>query len=398
MFLKSMQLKNFLSFGESEGPVEMRPLNVLIGPNGAGKSNFIEALALLQSAPSTSSKSNLNFVINEGGGVRDWIWKGEEDAHRATIIATFENALKGSKGDMRYSLTFSGKNDFFRIVDERIENDSKGKGRKEAEVHYRLNKTIGEFRVHKDGRKKQEYRSEEVDTSTSILAQRRDPGTHKEITYLGEMFANIGLYREWELGPNARVRDSQRANLLNQVLDQDSGNLYLVFNRLLNDANAKPKLLKSLRVIYDDIDDVRMAIDGGRVKMVIQEGGNVIPSSRLSDGTLRFMSLLALLCDPNPTASLVCLDQPELGLHPDVLPTLADLLTEASERMQLVVTTHSETLVDAMTSQPENILVADRTENGTQLTRLDPKELQVWLKKYSLRDLWERGQIGGVRW
>ena len=66
MFLKSMQLKNFLSFGDSEGPVEMRPLNVLIGPNGAGKSNFIEALALLQSAPSTSSKSNLNFAINEG--------------------------------------------------------------------------------------------------------------------------------------------------------------------------------------------------------------------------------------------------------------------------------------------------------------------------------------------
>ena len=262
-------------------------------------------------------------------------------------------------------------------------------------VHYRLNKTIGEFRVYRDGRKKPEYRNENVDTSTSVLAQRRDPGTHREIAYLGEMFANIGLYREWAFGPNAAVRDSQRANLLNQTLDQDSGNLYLVFNRLLNDVNAKSKLLKSLRVICDDIDDVRMVIDGGRIKMVIQEGRRAIPANRLSDGTLRFMSLLALLCDPDLTASLVCIDEPELGLHPDVLPTLADLLMDASERMQLVVTTHSETLVDAMTSQPENILVADRTENGTRLTRLDPKKLQVWLKKYSLRDLWEKGADRG---
>ena len=116
MFLKSMQLNNFLSFGESQGPVEMRPLNLLIGSNGAGKSNVIEALALRQSAPSTSSKSNLNFAVNEGGGARDWIWKGEEDAHCATINATFENALKGTKGDLRYALKFSGESGFFEFL------------------------------------------------------------------------------------------------------------------------------------------------------------------------------------------------------------------------------------------------------------------------------------------
>ena len=399
VFLKSMQLDNFLSFGKSEGPVEMRPLNVLIGPNGAGKSNFIEALALLQAAPNTSSRSDLNFAIREGGGVRDWIWKGDEDAYYASINAIFENALRGAKRDLRYVLRFSGVKDFFRIEDERIENHYKGRGRKQADFHYRLNKTVGEFRVYSEGEKKPELKTrDDVDTTTSILAQHLHPRRCREITYLAKRFAGIGLYREWEFGPRADVRDSQKADLFSNTLDHDSRNLYLVFNRLLNDVNARSKLLKSLRVIYDNIDDVRMSVDGGRVKVMFQEGRCTIPANRLSDGTLRFMSLLAILCDPSPTAPLVCIDEPELGLHPDVLPTLAELLMEASERMQLVVTTHSETLVDAMTIQPENILVADRTENGTQLTRLDPKELQVWLKKYSLRDLWERGQIGGVRW
>ena len=398
MFLKSMQLENFLSFGESAAPVEMRPLNVLIGPNGAGKSNFIEALALLQAAPSTSSRSNLNFAVNEGGGVKDWIWKGDGAATRALIDATFENPVDGAGMDLRYVLGFSGASGHFEIVEERIENRDACGGCGEAHFHYRLQDGMGALNVGDAEAKKPELRTEEVDLTTSILAQRRDPHRHSEITHLGGMLAGIGLYREWELGPRARVRDSQRADLLNRTLDGDSGNLHLVFNRLMNDADAKSRLLKALGVLYDGIDDVAVKIDGGRVQVMLLEGRRAMPAHRLSDGTLRFLSLLAILCDPRPAAPLVCLDQPELGLHPDVLPTLADLLMEASERVQLVVATHSEILVEAMTRQPESVLVADRTEGGTQLTRLDPQELKVWLKEYSLRDLWERGQIGGVRW
>ena len=394
MFLKSMRLDNFLSFGESEAPVEMRPLNVLIGPNGAGKSNFIEALALLQAAPSKSSRSNLQSAISEGGGVGDWIWKGGEAATCASIDATFESPVAGPDMDLRYVLGFSGAGGFFEIVEERIESRDAYDGH----VHYRLQEGMGVLNDGDAEAKKPEMRSEEIDLTTSILAQRRDPERHREITELGRMLAEIGLYREWELGPRARVRDSQKASLLNRTLDGDSGNLHLVFNRLMSDADAKSKLLEALRALYGGIDDVAVNIDGGRVQLVLQEENCAMPANRLSDGTLRFLSLLAVLCDPSPTAPLVCLDQPELGLHPDVLPILADLLMEASERVQLVVATHSETLVDAMTKQPENILVADRTEGGTQLTRLDPEELEVWLKKYSLRDLWERGQIGGVRW
>jgi len=122
-----------------------------------------------------------------------------------------------------------------------------------------------------------------------------------------------------------------------------------------------------------------------------------VPATRLSDGTLRYLCLLAILCHPAPPP-VVCIEEPELGLHPDVLPTLADLMKEASDRCQLIVTTHSDVLVDAMTDQPEAVLVAEKHEAGTTLTRLDADKLKPWLEKYRLGQLWTRGEIGGTRW
>ena len=73
-------------------------------------------------------------------------------------------------------------------------------------------------------------------------------------------------------------------------------------------------------------------------------------------------------------------------------------MKEASERTQIIVTTHSDILVDAMTDMPEAILVAEKHEGGTELTRLDPEKLKPWLAEYRLGEIWSRGQIGGNRW
>jgi len=122
-----------------------------------------------------------------------------------------------------------------------------------------------------------------------------------------------------------------------------------------------------------------------------------IPASRLSDGTLRYLCLLAILCHPNPPP-LVCIEEPELGLHPDILPTLATLMREASEKCQIVVTTHSDVLVDAMTDTPEAVLVCEKHDGATQFRRLSAADLQPWLERYRLGELWTRGEIGGTRW
>ena len=85
-------------------------------------------------------------------------------------------------------------------------------------------------------------------------------------------------------------------------------------------------------------------------------------------------------------------------MHPDVLPILARLLREASERTQLIETTHSPILIDALSETPEYVLVCEQTEEGSTLSRLDADELKPWLEKYRLGQLWMRGDLGGTRW
>ena len=85
-------------------------------------------------------------------------------------------------------------------------------------------------------------------------------------------------------------------------------------------------------------------------------------------------------------------------MHPDALPIIAEMLIEASKRVQIVVTTHSQTLVSALSEIPEAVLVCERGENGTEMSRLDPERLKTWLEDYSLGDIWRMGEIGGNRW
>ena len=80
MLIRTIQLNNFLSFGATSPAIPLGPLNVIIGPNGSGKSNLLESIELLRSAPEQLLKP-----IREGGGVRDWLWKGAPGTPTASL-------------------------------------------------------------------------------------------------------------------------------------------------------------------------------------------------------------------------------------------------------------------------------------------------------------------------
>lgn len=387
MLLHSIKLDNFLSYGGEGQAVEMRDLNVIIGPNGAGKSNLIEAVELVRSAP-----KDLLIPIRDGGGVRDWLWKGSPRTPTATIDAVFSNP-KGPQ-PIRHVIGFTEINQQFIIVDERIETERPAPNHGRPYLYYEFQNGHGVLNIKGKNRNLQH---EEIDPVQSILSQRKDPDQYPELTYLGNILSKIRLYREWRFGRYTMARMAQKADLPNEFLEPDDSNLGLVLNRLQRDPLVKKKILNALYALYEGIDDYYVQVEGGTVQVFFHEGKYTIPATRLSDGTLRYLCLLAILCHPTPPP-LVCIEEPELGLHPDVLPTIADLMKEASERCQLIVTTHSDVLVDAMSDQPESVLVAEKTDMGTTLTRLDAEKLQPWLEKYRLGQLWTRGEIGGTRW
>ena len=388
MLLKSLKLTNFLSFGESTPALELRPLNVLIGPNGSGKSNLIAAIELLHATP-----DDMLTPIRDGGGVRDWLWKG---ASTFPPVATINAVLDHPKGqtDLRYALSFTEEAQRFAIQRERVENAEPDPGHDKPYLYYGFENGHGVLNVKGEER---HLPHEDDALDSSILARRKDPDQYPELTWLSNSFGRIRLYREWNFGRHTTPRLPQKPDLPNSLLDADAGNLALVINRLCSSPAVRKRLLDALGALYDRIDDVDVQIEGGVVQVYFQEGQTIIPATRLSDGTLRYLCLLAILCHPTPPP-LVCIEEPELGLHPHVLPELAALLTDAAGRTQLIVTTHSDILIDALTDQTEAVVVAEKNANGTMLTRPNSETLKPWLEKFRLGQLWTRGEIGGTRW
>src|ERR1017187_9958616 len=115
-FLRTIKLRNTLSFGPDTPELELQSLNVLIGPNGVGKSNLIEAIGLLQSAP-----GNLLESVRTGGGITEWLWKGSDSAPVAEIDATI--FYPQGKMPLRHRLKFTMVGQRVELVDEAIEDE-----------------------------------------------------------------------------------------------------------------------------------------------------------------------------------------------------------------------------------------------------------------------------------
>ena len=402
MLIKSLRIKNLLSFGPDTESLTLTQLNVLIGPNGSGKSNFLEAISLLQAAP-----KDLSAPVKEVGGVRDWLWKGKSNA-----VASLEVMIENPSGKMplRHVMNFTEHGSRFELVEERIENEHPYSGKSVPYFFYRfqngypvLKEQLSEdAKVAKgsafhdpEADKERELKRETLNPEQSILSQFKDPERYPVLAYLNLRYSQIAMYREWTFGRYTPPRQEQKADLPTDFLMATCENLALVLSTIR--FKGRERLLEALKVLYPEIQDFHIRPGAGRLQLFLEEGNYSIPATRLSDGTLRYLCLLAILCHPEPPP-LICIEEPELGLHPDVLPELARLLVEASERTQLIVTTHSDILVDAMTERPEAVVVCEKHDGKTEMHQLKKEDLTAWLDKYRLGQLWIKGQLGGTRW
>lgn len=383
--------RNILSFGPEAQAIPLRRLNILIGPNGSGKSNLIDVISLLRAAPNDEPPKDVRSFVSLGGGVREWIWKGAPK-QPASVSVVF--AYPSGPQPIRHLLEFRAEDQAFRLTDEKIEREKPHGDQTLPYFFYHFDS--GRPVVNINGEKRKLQR-ESIEPDVSILAQRRDPEHYPEITYISDQYGRIRIYREWAFGRNTIFREPQRADLRTDRLEEDFSNLGLFLNHLRRYPHTKKLILTYLRDIYEGVDDFDVSIEGGTVQVFFTEGRFTVPATRLSDGTLRFLCLLAILCDPSPPP-LVCIEEPELGLHPDILPKIADLLLRASNEMQLIVTTHSDILVDALSDTPEAVLICEKRESITTVERLEADKIRPWLDRYRLGELWLKGEVGGTRW
>ena len=399
MLIHRLKVARFLSFGPDGVDLPMESLNVLIGPNGSGKSNFLEAIARLKDAQRVIS----DYIAREGG-VRAWLWQGPQAPESFTI----EAYVSCAPGVIRHAITLCDRNGRPEVTDEQIESCGACADTGAARAYYRPPRTkeIESYLLehspnpHAPGSVVAHVREDTVHYRGDYLPKEslvsRAAPDDPALWHLNQAYPEIELFRDWSFGPSAASRLAETAHERSDFLNRDGSNLALVLSNFPGE--NRRQLVSALGKLYDGIVDISFRVTRGTVAMFLEEvGGREIAATRLSDGTVRYLALLSILLHPKPPR-FVAIEEPELGLHPDLLPTVSDLLRSASKRTQLVVTTHSDVLVDSLTDVPESVVVCEKHNGQTEMRRLNRNELATWLEKYRLGELWTSGELGGNRW
>ena len=384
--IESLKIRNLLSFGDSAEAVELRALNVLIGPNGSGKSNFIEAITLLSEMP-----QDMSSYIARNSGLLNWLWKGSDSP-----IASIETIGYSTVGSLAYnhSISFGRVEQSLQVMDESVAFRLPSDQRQRKPI-FQMSAGIPVLRASS---RRKEVPRESFDTRHSALWREQRPEIAFELDPLSRLYRSFRIYRGRSLNHIAPAKQPQDTDQQAIFLSPNATNLGLIINRIFR-TGLRKKFIEALAEVFEGVKDLELSFESGSVQILLFEDGlqQPIPASRLSDGTFRWLCLLAILLNPD-SPPLICLEEPEIGLHPYLVVALADLIREAAKRTQLIVTTHSDTLVDALTDDPESVIVCEKIHGSTSLKRLREGELRIWLKEYGLGRLWRRGQLGGNRW
>jgi predicted ATPase len=375
MFLRSLTLSNILSFHEPP-QLDLRPLNVFIGANASGKSNLIDCIGLLRSLPSSPSN-----YINDRGGTDSWVWRGTKGNTGTTAV---RSEFELGQETLTYELAFAAVERAFAIQTESLSRAD----------HRYMKRKVGYLQIWSRALPVSPEPAS-IALAESALSAYRNPADPTPTTNAARAFGNIRIYRDFQTGTRDDARIGVSSSDPKHPLEETGTNLALALDELdFQGAKVKEYLTR----LSDRFEGIRVRAEGGRSQLYLQERAlGRISATRLSDGTLKFLCLMAVLCDPQP-GPLVCIEEPETGLHPDALAIIGDALREASTRTQLIVTTHSDALVDRFTDEPESVVVCERGfDESTSFRRLSREQLKEWLDEYTLGELWRRGEIGGTK-
>ena len=377
MLIERLEVKGLRSFGPEGIDLELEPLNVLIGPNGSGKSNLLAVLALLR-----ATTRDFGTYFDATGGEDGWFWRGppsSKDIRALSPVIRATTRLPAGKGTLWHGLSLFPRGEFKWLIEEALRRRNKA-GYVVVSIY-----DSGILPLP-DG----------ITKGQSVISQADCLPNSDEIRWLRNQYAGIRLYRNWTFGVGAHTRQAQSAGLAGDVLAESTDNLANVIAGF--PASRREQVTHYLRRFYDRVVGISTPVRDGKVSLVIEEiHGGEMPASRLSDGTLRYLSLLATLLNPDPPP-LIGVEEPELGLHPDIIPDIARLMIEASERTQLVITTHSPVFVDELTERPSSIIACEHYDGETHCHRVNPESLKAWQGERGLGEVWSMGGIGGNRW
>jgi predicted ATPase len=356
--LQTLAVENYRSLRDLVLPLSS--LNVVTGANGSGKSSLYRSLRLLADA----SRNGAVAALAREGGLPSTLWAGPETVGRAVLSGrtSVQGTVRSRPVALR--LGFAG-DEFGYAMDLGLPSVSPGSSTMfglDPEIKVEAIWTGPVCRAsamlcerHGGAVRVRDNDGEWVDLPRlsaydSVLGQLADAERAPEVLVVREQLRSWRFYDQFRTDTHAPARLAQ-VGTRTPVLSHDGADLAAALQtiREIGDAAEMDAVVdRALPGSRVDVFD-----SGGRFELALHQQGMLRPlgSEELSDGTLRFLLLVAALLSPRPPALLV-LNEPETSLHPDLLPALGELIRVASTRTQVIAVSHAQTLVSALAKGP----------------------------------------------
>lgn len=396
MKILSLEIDGFRSFKHLPS-WQPGDLNVLIGPNGSGKSNLLRGLEFL----SLSAQGRLAKTVQSSGGMEPLVWDGATEAFRFRVkCSPLDPKRDVQNGALTYDLRLErvGKGGEYRIGNELLGNYAKVSQGIQKEPMKLLERRGVHAKVFDEQQHGLAAPEETVPPTETLLSLAADPFTqNKNLPKFRAEMAAWNVYHDFHTNHDAVIRAPAVTRHEHRV-QPDGQNLISVLHTLYTgDRDFKKEINAAMRAAFgEDFDELIFAPAADqRIQLRVRWRSlrREQSAADLSDGTLRFLFLLTVLASPSP-APLIAIDEPETGLHPSMLPIVAEYALDASRHAQVFLTTHSPQFLDAF--PPERVpttTVLKWHEGESQLATLSGQELQRWLKDYSLGALHRSGEL-----
>ncbi|OQY54633.1 MAG: chromosome segregation protein SMC [Candidatus Parabeggiatoa sp. nov. 2] len=407
--ISKITLENFFSFRHPT-TIELNPdINILVGINGSGKSNFLKAIHLLQESIIGNGLetvflkewSGFNAVINFNQQQQDYI-KLSFEFDKNVIKNVMQKGGYPFPNNPIYEISIfpAGMTSYYlkeKLYTSGIKPDDNDF------IYMEMDNAQGVISTREGGkvgiqRYPQENNQLNFRSTEPVLRQISDPDRFYPLFTLKRALEALSVYYYFDTSINSSIRQPAGYGTETKLLP-DGQNLMTILN---NTKNNHPfnyeKIEEAIRKINPYFKDINFAFLGSKLYLVLREKylSRSVSIEHISDGTLRYLLLLSILFNPE-RGYLVCIDEPETRLHPDMINTIAQAMKQTSNSTQLIIATHSPLLLNSF--EIDDILIFEKNQdNETKVVVKSPDEFDEWSEDYLAGQAWLQGLIGGKRW
>jgi len=418
MNIKSIRVTNFKSFKELE--VEFGKLNVVIGANASGKSNFVQIFKFMKDIENhgldnaismqggveylrninlgSSEKFSLKIISNQKhssiGG-----WENEEIIEIETYETIYEFALQFGEGGLGFNIVkdnLTQKCNFVRLHEGKKGKLSKKKKLGKGEIIFSRNKgklkidlkKSKEISIKKENFLPRFFQEEKLKPNRLLLG-------HAPIFFfspLKDIFSDISIYDFDPKLPKKAISITGKAEL-----EEDGSNLSLILKNITESKEKRRKLFNLVKDLLPFISNLDVEKFAGKSLIFklkeIYFKKQYLPASFISDGTINITALIIALYFEKKALTII--EEPERNIHPYLVSKVVDMMKDASQKKQIIVTTHNPEIVKY--ASLENILLISRDKEGfsTVSRPVGKKEVKTFLEnEIGIEELYVQNLLG----